>query len=91
MSRKRRRYGSPKGVHLKNAKEAVKAARFWMRESRKKIGQGECYEALRDLVSANRMSSQATSERRGAGHGKAMFQAGTLNSLMERFAKKCVR
>ena len=86
----RRRFGSAPEVHLKSAREAVKAARWWLREARRQTKSGDCKQALDSLVTANRMSAVATSERRGSGRSKAFFQASTLRAAMNRFARACV-
>lgn len=89
--RKRRAYGSPPEVHRATARTAAKSARFWLRETRRWMQKGDCTRALDALVTAQGMSSVATTERRGAGRGKAMFQSGTLNKARTKFARLCVR
>jgi hypothetical protein len=86
---RRKSFGSPVKVHRGAARESTKAARWWFKELRRQVKSGNCYAALDALVTANRMSASATVERRGAGK-RAMFQATTLRSAMERFARVCM-
>ena len=86
---RRRSFGSSAKVHRGAAKEATKSARWWFKELRRQVKSGNCYAALDALVTANRMSASATVERRGAGK-RAMFQATTLRSAVERFHRACV-
>ena len=86
-----RRYSSPPEVHARSAKGAAKSARWWLKEVRTNLRNGNCKGALEALTTANRMSAIATTERRGAGTTRAQYQTDTLRSALVNFARTCVR
>ena len=94
MARRRRRgYGSPPETHLKNAREMVRSARWWLKEARYQARTGNCTGALDSLMTAVGQSSMATSERRGAGSPrvrKALFKVATFDHARRAFEKRCV-